>query len=190
MQIRDRLLLAAERQFAEYGALDATLSRIRADAGASVGALYHHFPDKAELYRQVWANALADYQRHFWSAVGDSADAESGIRAGVAEHLRWVTDNRHRAQVLTSARPPGVHESESNREFLRGILRWWRTHAAYGTVRELDFDLLYALWLGPAQQYARLWLGGEIHTAPVDVADPLAEAAWQSLRTPPTRGPA
>ncbi|MEU0543448.1 TetR family transcriptional regulator [Nocardia sp. NPDC005978] len=183
MKIRDRLLLAAERQFAEHGALDATLTQIRDAAGASVGALYHHFPDKAELYRQVWAHALTDYQRCFWAAVGDSADAEAGVRAAVTEHLRWVTENQYRAQVLTSARPPGVRDSESNREFMRNVARWWRTHANYGAVRELDFDLLYALWLGPAQVYARGWLGGEIVTAPIDVAPQLADAAWQVLRT-------
>ncbi|WP_280329052.1 TetR/AcrR family transcriptional regulator [Nocardia wallacei] len=184
MKIRDRLLLAAERQFAENGALDATLTQIRDAAGASVGALYHHFPDKSELYRQVWAHALADYQRHFWEAVGDSADARAGITAGVVEHLRWVTENQYRAKVLTSARPPGVRDSDSNREFLRNVARWWRTHANYGVVRTLEFDLLYALWLGPAQEYSRHWLGGEIRTAPAEVAPELARAAWQALRAP------
>ncbi|MGF6881954.1 AcrR family transcriptional regulator [Nocardia sp. GAS34] len=182
MQIRDRLLEAAERQFAEKGPLETTLAEIREAAGASVGALYHHFPDKAELYREVWAHALADYQRHFWAAVGERTDARSGIVAGVTEHLRWVTQTPHRARILLSARPPGVRESESNREFLRAALRWWRTHAAYGAVRDLDFDLVYALWLGPAQEFSRLWLGGEITTAPLDVAPELAEAAWRALR--------
>ncbi|WP_067532698.1 TetR/AcrR family transcriptional regulator [Nocardia crassostreae] len=186
MKIRDRLLLAAERQFAEHGALDATLTQIRDAAGASVGALYHHFPDKAELYRQVWAHALTDYQRHFWEAVRDSADAEAGVRAGVTEHLRWVTENRYRAQILTAARPPGLRDDDANKEFMRGAARWWRTHASYGAVRELDFDLLYALWLGPAQEYSRQWLGGDIGTAPIEVAPQLADAAWQVLRSPRT----
>ncbi|MDR7167805.1 AcrR family transcriptional regulator [Nocardia kruczakiae] len=182
MKIRDRLLLAAERQFAEQGALDATLSRIRADAGASVGALYHHFPDKADLYRQVWANALADYQRHFWASIADSTDAESGVTAGVTEHLRWVTENQYRATILMSPRPPGVRDSDSNREFLTSVARWWRTHARYGIVRDLEFDLLYALWLGPAQEYSRQWVSGSLRTAPTDVAAELAVAAWKSLR--------
>ncbi|WP_433660655.1 TetR/AcrR family transcriptional regulator [Nocardia sp. CA-128927] len=183
MKIRDRLLLAAERQFAEQGALEATLAQIRDAAGASVGALYHHFPDKADLYRQVWANALVDYQQHFWSAVGDSADAREGITAGVREHLRWVAENQYRAKVLTSARPPGVRESDSNREFMRNVARWWRTHAGYGAVRDLSLDLVYALWLGPAQEYSRHWLGGNMLAAPTDVADELADAAWLTLGT-------
>ncbi|WP_068002902.1 TetR/AcrR family transcriptional regulator [Nocardia pseudobrasiliensis] len=189
MKIRDRLLLAAERQFAEFGAVETTLGQIRDAAGASVGALYHHFPDKAELYRQVWANALADYQRGLWQVVGEAADARSGVTGGVLEHLRWVAENQYRAKVLTSARPPGIRESEANREALRNIWRWWRTHASYGVVRDLEFDLVYALWFGPAQEYTRQWLSGEMVTAPTDIAHVLADAAWRALRAPRTDDP-
>ncbi|KAF0849456.1 TetR/AcrR family transcriptional regulator [Nocardia caishijiensis] len=182
MKIRDRLLLAAERQFAEHGVLDATLNDIRAAAEASVGALYHHFPDKADLYRQVWVHALTDYQQHFHNAVADCADAQAGVVAGVHAHLHWVKENQYRATVLTAARPPGVRESEGNLEFFTWIRRWWRTHVAYGTVRDLELDLVYALWLGAAQEYSRQWLGGNIRTAPTDVAPELAAAAWATLR--------
>ncbi|MFR9753677.1 TetR/AcrR family transcriptional regulator [Nocardia sp. 004] len=187
MQIHDRLLLAAERQFAEHGALDAKLTQIRDAAGASVGALYHHFPDKAGLYRQVWANALADYQQHFWAVIGGNTSAREGIIAGVREHLRWVGDNRYRAMVLSSARPPGLRENESNRRFMTDVARWWRTHAGYGAVRDLPLDLVYALWLGPAQEYTRQWLVGEMRGTPTEVASELAEAAWLVLATDPTR---
>ncbi|MEV0294279.1 TetR family transcriptional regulator [Nocardia sp. NPDC050710] len=182
MKIRDRLLLAAEHQFAEQGALDTTLTQIRDAAGASVGALYHHFPDKADLYRQVWAHALTDYQQHFWVAVAESAGAREGVTAGVREHLRWVSENRDRAKILISARPPGVQDSDSNREFMTNAWRWWRTHAGYGAVRDLPFDLVYALWLGPAQEYSRQWLAGDMRTAPIEVARELADAAWLTLR--------
>ncbi|MFD3593745.1 TetR/AcrR family transcriptional regulator [Nocardia sp. NPDC058640] len=182
MKIRDRLLLAAERQFAEHGVLEATLNDIRAAAEASVGALYHHFPDKADLYRQVWVNALTDYQQHFWDAVADSVDAHAGVVAGVHAHLRWVQENQYRATILTTARPPGVRESERNVEFFTAVRRWWRTHSGYGTVRDLELDLVYALWLGAAQEYSRQWLGGNIRTAPTDVAAELAAAAWATLR--------
>ncbi len=182
------MLLAAERQFAERGALDATLTQIRDAAGASVGALYHHFPDKADLYRQVWCHALADYQAHFWVMVGQSTDAREGITAGVREHLRWVGENQHRATILLSARPPGVRESDSNREFITDVWNWWRTHAAYGAVRDLPFDLVYALWLGPAQEFSRQWLAGDMRTAPTAIARELADAAWLTLRA--SEGPA
>ncbi|MEV0356167.1 TetR family transcriptional regulator [Nocardia sp. NPDC050697] len=184
MRIRDRLLLAAEQQFAERGVLETTLAQIREAAGASVGALYHHFPDKAELYRQVWIGALADFQAHFRQAVLASADAHGGVTAGVRAHLEWVTAQPARATVLFGAAPAGAKEQEGNREFLLDVARWWRTHAGYGAVRELEFDLLYALWLGPAQEYARNWLAGAIRRPPAEVAAELGAAAWRTLQNP------
>ena len=46
---RERLLRAALSKIDADGALAARLEDIRAQAGVSVGALYHHFPDKAAL---------------------------------------------------------------------------------------------------------------------------------------------
>ena len=182
MQVRDRLLLVAEAEFAEKGPIDARLADIRSGVGVSVGALYHHFPDKSDLYRQVWLHALADYQTHFWDAVGECATAREGVEAGVVEHLRWVSEHPARAKVLASTKPAGAELAPSNREFFRNTMRWWRTHAGYGAVRALDFEIAYALWLGPAQEYSRLWLDGAVTATPTTVAATFADAAWKAVQ--------
>lgn len=187
MQVRDRLIQAAERQFAARGTLETTLADIRDEVGVSVGALYHHFPDKAQLYSAVWEHALADYQAAFWAAIRDSETAEEGVRSGVRAHLDWVSREPARAKILVAPRPAAARSS-SNTEFLRDTMRWWRTHAAYGAVRPLEFPLVYALWLGPAQEYARQWLSGQLDSAPATVAETLGEAAWQSLKTAQQEG--
>lgn len=46
---RERLLAAALRRFGEDGAVAVNLEEVRLEAGVSVGALYHHFADKAAL---------------------------------------------------------------------------------------------------------------------------------------------
>ena len=48
LDARGRLLQVARRRFATDGAIAATLEEIRRDAEVSVGALYHHFPDKPD----------------------------------------------------------------------------------------------------------------------------------------------
>ncbi|KAA0021250.1 TetR/AcrR family transcriptional regulator [Antrihabitans cavernicola] len=189
MQVRDRLILAAEQQFADKGALDARLSDIRGEVGVSVGALYHHFPDKTALYHGVWDHALTDYQVAFWAAVRDHETAEGGIRAGVEAHLQWVTDHPARATILTGTRPKNsLHGDSDNRDFFRKVVTFWRTHAAYGSLRGLDFDIAYTLWLGPAQEYSRLWLAGAVEKPPSAVAPALADAAWRAVQRPRRRG--
>ncbi|MDV7245070.1 MULTISPECIES: TetR/AcrR family transcriptional regulator [Rhodococcus] len=185
MPIQSLLLDAAEAHFARRGVLETRLSDIRQEVGASVGAVYHHFPNKAELYAQVWLRALTDYQDQFWTALSECADARTGIEGAVVHHLAWVSTHRDRAAILSAPRPPAVDQRvhDKNAAFFRQVTHWWRVHEHYGTVRRLGFDVLYALWLGPAQEYSRHWLAGSMTTEPAAVAPELARAAWMSLRT-------
>ncbi|HVD12822.1 MAG TPA: TetR/AcrR family transcriptional regulator [Actinomycetota bacterium] len=52
-QTRQRILAAARGVFAERGYAVATMDEIAAAAGASKGALYHHFATKEELFRAL-----------------------------------------------------------------------------------------------------------------------------------------
>jgi hypothetical protein len=71
---------------------------------------------------------------------------------------------------------------DQNGRFFGEAMSWWRTHARYGVLRELPFDVIHALWLGPAHEYARNWVAGRARRVPGAVADELADAAWQTLK--------
>ena len=53
MSAREQLLHAALTRFAVEPPVAVRLEDIRREAGVSVGALYHHFPDKAALVEQL-----------------------------------------------------------------------------------------------------------------------------------------
>jgi AcrR family transcriptional regulator len=192
MTLQERILETATRHFVEQGVLATRLEDIRRDAGASVGAIYHHFPDKQALHAEAFVRALADYQAGFADALQKSETAEAGVKEAVRYHLRWVAANRERASLLLGERPSGPEAgkrlAEQNRAFFTTVLRWWRIHVGYGTLRELEPTLLNALWLGPANEYCRHWLEGRASKLPGRAAHPrtvaaeLAEAAWTSLK--------
>lgn len=192
--MQERILRAATRRFVRDGVLATRIEDIRGDADVSVGALYHHFPDKQALHAEAFIRALAEYQAGFVEALHDSEDAESGVKAAVRHHLSWIAANRDRGALLLGERPTGAGTvrrlADQNRAFFRAVLRWWRTHAGYGTLRELDAAPLYALWLGPAQEYSRHWLAGRNSKLPgsagepAAVSDVLADAAWTALKGP------
>ena len=175
---RDRILAAARTRFASDGVYSATLDDVRRDAGVSVGAIYHHFPDKERLAEAVWLDALGRYQDGFVAVLREHAGAREGVVAAVEYHLRWVAAQREDAALLFSARP--ARAREPNRAFFRAVRAWMREHAA--DLRDLDLDLAHALWLGPSQEYTRHWLAGRARRVPTAVARELAEAAWRSLR--------
>ena len=56
---RQQILDAAERSFSRYGLHDATLERIREEAGLSRGAVYHYFRSKEEIVEAMRRADLA-----------------------------------------------------------------------------------------------------------------------------------
>jgi AcrR family transcriptional regulator len=179
---RNRLLRVARRRFAVDGALAPTLDEVRREAEVSVGALYHHFPDKASLAAAVYAQLMGEYQAGFVAMLRNHATAEGGIRGGVAYHLRWVTEHRGEARLMLGDRldSPALHDA--NREFFAAVGDWWRPHHTYGVLRPMRIGVTAALWLGPAQEYSRHWVAGNDPKMPRDVAETFATAAWVVLR--------
>lgn len=179
---RQRLLVAARRRFGADGSLTPTLDEVRRDAGVSVGALYHHFPDKTALAAAAYAEVLTEYQQSFVAMLRVQARAESGIRGGVRHHLRWVASHPGEARLLLGERIESDALHDANRAFFGAIEDWWRPHAVYGVLRPIDINLTAALWFGPTHEYCRHWLSGRARRIPTAVGATLAEAAWAALR--------
>src|SRR5688572_18430894 len=104
---RRRILDAALHRFAADGVLQATPDDVRREAGASVGAVYHHFPDKQALADAVRADVLARYQDGFAETLDEHAGAEDGVRAIVRFTLDWRTANPEAATLLLEGRAAG-----------------------------------------------------------------------------------
>ena len=179
---RGRLLRSARQRFACDGALGATLDEIRREAHVSVGALYHHFPDKSALAAAVYAQVMSEYQDGFATMLRRHDTAEGGIRGGVAHHLRWVAANRAEAALLLGDRLDSADLREANRAFFTLVGDWWRPHQAYGLLRPMQGGVTAALWFGPVQEFSRYWIAGGETRMPRGVATTFADAAWKTLR--------
>src|SRR3954462_7080245 len=178
---RDRILEAARRRFATHGVYAATLEDVRRDAAVSVGAVYHHFPDKERLAEAVWLDAREGYPAGFLDVLRASSGARDGIEGAVAYHLDWIAAHREDATLLFSARPATAREP--NRAFFRAVRAWRRRPAA--ELRDLDLDLAHALWLGPSQEYCRHWLPGGPRRGSAAPRGQLAAPRWRAVRGEP-----
>jgi len=185
---RGRLMQTARRRFAQDGALAATLDEIRRDANVSVGALYHHFPDKPALAAAVYAQVMTEYQESFVAMLCRHDTAEGGIRGGVAHHLRWVTAHRSEAALLLGDRLRSPALDDSNRSFFAAVGDWWRPHHSYGVLRPMQGAVTAALWFGPAQEFSRYWIAGGEARMPRGVVTAFADAAWNVLRANASEG--
>src|SRR3954469_3908219 len=101
---RAKILGAALECFAQKGFAATTIDDVRGRSGASTGSIYHHFGGKEQLAAAVYVDGLAGYQRGLLDGLRSHSDAESGVKAVVRHHLRWIQSNRMLASFLLTRR--------------------------------------------------------------------------------------
>ncbi len=190
------ILQAALSLFLNNGFGATTLEQILERSGASVGSFYHHFQGKVEVAAALYLEILDSYQSAFLRELRRHREARAGIEGTVRQHLRWTGHNQELAAYLTHCREPEVAAASEaraqnlNRAFFGQTGAWLAEHLRQGLLRRLSPHLYHALWIGPADEFTRLWLLG---SRPRDVKqlaraeDVLASAAWNNLRAPSPR---
>jgi AcrR family transcriptional regulator len=199
---RETILQAALECFNERGFAAATVEEIRRRSGASIGSIYHHFGGKEGIAAELYVEGLRGYQEGFLRALetGDGSEAggggagaeraraETGIRALVRHHLRWVERNPELARFLMNRRETELVEAtearvrELNRSFLPRVTAWVERWVEAGALRPLSADLREPVLLGPCQEFSRLWLAGRTRISLRRAEGELADATWNAVR--------
>ena len=185
---RREILLAALDCFTSSGVVATTIEDIRARSGASVGSIYHHFGSKEKLAATLYLEALRDYQRGFLRELQQQGDAESSIRAAVAYHLAWVSENADWARFLLGTREADfMFEGEAalkemNQRFYTEVAAWRQPHVDSGAMTRLPADLYRPLLVGPLHEFSRHWLTGRSESTMEEARSFLTEAVWQALK--------
>lgn len=160
-----------------------SMQTVRERAGVSNGTLFHHFPSRQSLAVAVVAAGLADHQAALLQTLHATEQVDDAVRSTVLRHLRWVEDNQQVARLLLAVTPEVLRASldtpvlSANREFFTALAGWLGRQGWPGVP---ELPVLVALWIGPAQEYARGWLAVP-HTPLAPAAAVLAEGAWHAL---------
>jgi AcrR family transcriptional regulator len=180
---RGDILEAALRGFSEKGLAGTTVEEVRRRSGASVGSIYHHFGDKEGIAAALYVELVRDYQAGVVAVLTGGRDAERTIKGLVRHHLRWVEADPDRARFLLSGLPPRAAPriADVNRAGLRATAGFLEREVKAGTIAALPLDVFYAVLVGPAQEFCRLWLEGRMRTSLRAAEHALAAAAWRAL---------
>lgn len=183
----DRIASVALRLFTVHGYAGASMEQVRREAGVSNGSLYHHFGSRADLAARLFVEGMADSQRVVLDVLDSTEDAQRGVRGVVYAALGWVEEHADLARLLYGDLPDEVLTAaeptfgEQNRRYVDVVGDWLRGQVEQGNVVAQPFAVTHALWLGPAQEFARHWLRGRCRLAPTATAGELADGAWRAL---------
>lgn len=180
---RREILDGALDVFLERGFDGATLAAIRDRSGASIGSIYHFFTSKAEI-----AAALLEVATSEWSLrsqeAGRGDDPEQAIKASVTGFVRWGQDNPRlfafMDDLLARARisqdfAPVTDMLDDGRKAAEAAYRQW---VGQERVRDLPWDVAYALMMGPAYAILRNSAGTAISN---DSVAEIVRSAWLSV---------
>ena len=188
----EKVLAAALKLFDAEGYSATTIEDIKLRSEVSVGVIYHHFGSKEGIAGALYVQSLNDFQRGLVRAIGlRKPGAERAVKAAVGYHLEWMDDNRARAAFMLRRRETEITQANKsdvgqlNQRLLEEIELWYRPRVEAGEISNLPLPLLYSIWFGPTQEYARSVLDGPLlkrDTKLADAAPVLANAAWAALR--------
>lgn len=84
---RTQLMAVGRRLFAERGFAGTATEEIVVHAGVTRGALYHHFRDKRDLFRAVFAEVGEEVHQRVNAAAMATGEPWEGLLAGCAAYL-------------------------------------------------------------------------------------------------------
>jgi AcrR family transcriptional regulator len=122
---RDALVAAARRIFVEKGYADTGTPEIVQTAAVTRGALYHHFADKADLFRCVLRQEFERVAAEIQEATSEPMDALTALKRGATAFMKAMTaPGRARLMLLDGPAAFGRAEMDSlDRETSAGTLR-------------------------------------------------------------------
>ena len=100
---RQHLVTVAMRLFARTGFAATSIEAVMAAAGASRGALYHHFDSKTQLFEAVLERVEADIAHSVVAASRGIADPVEALRAGCNAWFDLAREPAVRQIVLVDA---------------------------------------------------------------------------------------
>lgn len=102
-ETRTEILAVARRTFAQKGYADTSTSEIVAAAGVTRGALYHHFRDKADLFREVFVDLERDLDDTVSTAASKEFEPHAVFRSGCRAVLVAMSDPEYHQIAVIDA---------------------------------------------------------------------------------------
>lgn len=178
-----KILLAAEKVFAEAGFGGATMQLIADVSGLPKANIHYYFQTKEDLYRQVVSNIF-----DIWLQAAQAFDESSGPAEGIGGYIDakmeisrkhpmgskvWASEVMHGAPVIQDYLEEVLVSWTEGR--MKVIQRW----IDQGQMEPVDpRHLLYMIW-ATTQHYADFQ--HQIET--LNGGEPLNDADWQNAKT-------
>jgi AcrR family transcriptional regulator len=148
---RERLLQSAAELIAEGGYGTASVAAIAERAGLAVGALYRHFPSKAELFIEVFRSVAEQELSAMQAAAERYSDFAERFEAVIRTYAMSAIESHHLAWALVYEPVDPLVDAERlayRRRYRDGMADLLRDGVEAGSIPQQDVGLAAAAVVG------------------------------------------
>ncbi len=163
-QRRKQIIDATIRVLARHGAVQASLSRIAAEAGISKSIISYHFDGKEELFRQLFATVSQRIEAALVPEIERADGHWERIAAYIAGQMAYMKTHREEllaighialSHIGTGTTPAYIAETSAEEH---ALLRDWLTAGqADGSFTPFDADVMAATISGAIESTLSRW---------------------------------
>lgn len=110
--LRQNIIDAARRAFAEESYSGLTMRKIAARVGCTAGAIYLYFPNKEELLRHVWEDEFASLHVYMRGAVDQTRDPVEKVRQIFLAWVRYFLQHADDFRIIFGSQGPSIEREK------------------------------------------------------------------------------
>jgi AcrR family transcriptional regulator len=137
---RELILEAAVKTFAEKGLAGSSVRDIARQARLRVSSLYHYFPSKEALHREVQERWTNDIRNLVLGILSRGLDLRESSREMIGQLFDYFVEHRDHARLSCRMNLEGVnlHDAASDSRWLGLAEGFLKPAELQGTVKEID----------------------------------------------------
>jgi AcrR family transcriptional regulator len=175
-ETRDKLLVAAEKEFGERGFHEAAISGITQSAGVALGTFYVYFDSKEEIFRALVAHMGHLTRAWISERVAEAPDRLTAERRGIAAFIEFVRRHGNLYQIISEAQ---FVAEDAYREYYSSFADAYRQNleqaAADKDIREGDFEVWAWALIGMSVFLGMRFAAWDDSRSADDMADAVAD---------------
>lgn len=118
--LRQEIVDAARRAFAEESYAGLTMRKIAARVGCTAGAIYLYFPSKEDLLRHVWEDEFANLHVYMRGAVDQTRDPVEKVRQTFLAWTRYFLQHAEDFRIIFTSQAPGLEREQVDPQSIFG----------------------------------------------------------------------
>lgn len=179
MDKREQILASALTLFVEFGFHGTPTSKIAKEAGVSNGTLFHYFPTKEDLIKELYITIKNDLNQFIFSKIDPQESIEAVVKKTFIYFIYWALDNREKnhyvQQVMFSPHIFQIPEAVSKEQTQKHIQLIERAREEK-IIKNLPTDLIYTL-----VNSQLMGIYNYVSNVPADQRPPIIESGFEMV---------